>query len=58
MLYAEGLRGREEEFASYRVLYALVTKGDVQGELRAMSPRLYSHPYLEHALKVRVCACV
>jgi len=52
VLYAEGLRGREEEFASYRVLYALVTKGDVQKELRAMSPRLYSHPYLKHALQV------
>jgi hypothetical protein len=52
MLYSEGLRGKEEEFASYRVLYALVTKGDVQKELRSMSPHMYMHPYLKHALQV------
>ena len=51
-LYAEGLEGNAHEFAAYRVLYALVTHGDVQRELRGLPLALRAHPHLTHALEV------
>jgi hypothetical protein len=51
-LYAEGQGGHEHEFAAYRVLYALVTGGDVQRELRGIRATVHGHEHLKHALRV------
>jgi len=53
-LYAEGLAGNEHEFAAYRVLYALVTGGDVQREIRGIKPDIRDHHHLKHAMRVRM----
>jgi hypothetical protein len=53
-LYAEGLAGNEHEFAAYRVLYALVTGGDVQREIRGLKPSVRDHHHVKHAMRVRM----
>mmetsp|Transcript_19394 Transcript_19394/g.37438 ORF Transcript_19394/g.37438 Transcript_19394/m.37438 type:complete len:390 (+) Transcript_19394:240-1409(+) len=55
-LYAAGVPGHEHEFAAYRVLYALVTKGDVLREFRDIPLDVRLHQDFAHVLQI--CRCV
>lgn len=54
-LYEAGLKGSEEEFIAYRVLYYLSTKNrsEMNKLMAALTRSQHEHPAIKHALQVR-----